>query len=73
MRERKARTLIADVTPHSFRAGLAGDLLHEGVSLQIIGSVCRWNSMIDVRLYAERPCMSMSRTTEQFRLIPYRG
>ena len=72
MREKQARTLVLDVTPHSFRAGLAGDLLREGASLQTIGSVCRWNSVVDIRLYAERPCMSMSRETEVFRLIPYR-
>ena len=72
MRERQARALVTDVTPHSFRAGLAGDLLREGASLQTIGSVCRWNSTIDIRMYAERPSLSMSRTTEGFRLIPYR-
>ena len=72
IRERKARTLVADVTPHSFRAGLAGDLLREGASFEVIGSVCRWRSMYDIRLYAERPSMSMSRTTERCRYIPYR-
>ena len=72
MRECQARALVAEVTPHSFRAGLAGDLLREGASFQTIGSVCRWNSMYDIRMYAERPCLSMSRSTEVFRLIPYR-
>ena len=72
MRERRARTLVAEVTPHSFRAGLAGDLLREGASFQTIGSVCRWKSMYDMRMYSERPCLSMSRETENFRPIPYR-
>ena len=68
MGEVKARALITDVSPHSFRAGLAGDLHREGVSLQTIGSVCRWNSVKAIRIYCERPCMSMSRTSTKFRM-----
>ena len=67
--EHGARALIQDVTPHSFRAGLAGDLYREGIALTTIGSVCRWNSMYDVRIYSERPCMSMSRTNDKFRVV----
>ena len=66
--EREARIAVEDVTPHSFRAGLAGDLFRAGVSLQRISSVCRWFSRV-VRTYAERPCMSSRRLTNGFRLI----
>ena len=67
--ERHAQAAVNQVSPHSFRAGLAGDLFREGVSLQRIGSICRWNSQRVVRLYAERPCLSMLRLTNGFRLI----
>ena len=67
--EREARALVEHVSPHSFRAGLAGDLYREGVALQRIGSICRWNTPRVVRIYAERPCMSMSMLTMGFRLI----
>ena len=67
--EVEARALIDDVSPHSFRAGLSGDLYREGVSQQRIMSICRWNSIKVVRIYAERPCMSMSMLTTGFRLI----
>lgn len=41
--------------------------LHRGgVSLQTIGSACRWNS---VRIYADLPCMSISRTSDQFHIF----
>ena len=42
--ETEARALIDQVTPHSFRSGLSGDLFREGVALQRVGSICRWNS-----------------------------
>ena len=67
--EREARAEIEKVTPHSWRPGLAGDLYREGVSLQRIESVCRWSTPKVIRLYAERPCMSMARLTNGFRLI----
>ena len=67
--ETEARALVDQVTPHSFRSGLSGDLYREGVALQRVGSICRWNTMRVVRLYAERPCLSMSRLTTGFRLI----
>ena len=69
----KARATIADVSPHSFRAGLAGDLHREGASLQTIGSICRWKAVKAIRIYAERPCMSMSRTSKRFRLMHARA
>ena len=68
-----ARRAVNDVSPHSFRSGLASDLLREGVSIQLIGSICRWNATRAIRLYAERPSFSMSRTTTGFRFIARRG
>ena len=69
LQEHAARALVEDVTPHSFRAGLAGDLYREGIVFQTIGSVCRWNSPYAIRIYAERPCLSMSRASDDFRAI----
>ena len=67
--ERQARGAVEDVTPHSFRPGLAGDLFREGVSMQRTGSICRWNTPRVVRMYAERPCLAFFRLTNGFRLI----
>ena len=67
--ERDAQHAVTDVTPHSFRAGLAGDLFREGVSLQRIASICRWHTPRVVRMYAERPSLSASRLTDGFRPI----
>ena len=67
--EREAHNAVADVTPHSFRAGLAGDLFRAGVSLQRIASICRWHTPRVVRMYAERPALAASRLTDGFRLI----
>ena len=66
--ELRARRLVALVSPHSFRSGLAGDLYREGASFSRIGSICRWNSVPAIRLYAERPCLYRSRMTDAFRL-----
>ena len=68
-----AIALVDDVSPHSFRSGAASDLLREGVSLQMIASVCRWHAMKAVRIYAERPVLSMSRTGNGFRVAPHSG
>ena len=68
-----ARALVADVSPHSFRSGLASDLLREGVAIQLIGSICRWNAIKAIRLYAERPSLTMARETSTFRDIPRLG
>ena len=67
--ETQARALVMDVTPHSFRSGLAGDLFREGASLWQIAFLCRWHSMQAMRLYAERPCLAMSRSSTAFRMI----
>ena len=42
--ETEARLSVQDVTPHSLRPGLACDLHREGVAIQRIGSICRWNT-----------------------------
>ena len=68
-----AIALVDDVSPHSFRSGAASDLFREGVSLQMIGSVCRWHSTKAIRIYAERPVLSMSRTSNGFRAVPRSG
>ena len=39
--ERDARKLVADVTPHAFRAGLAGDLVDAEASWRAIAMWCR--------------------------------
>ena len=68
-----AIALVNDISPHSFRAGLASDLLREGVSIAIIGSVCRWKATRAIRLYAERASLSMSRTSAGFRSVSRSG
>ena len=69
LQEHEAPAFVEDVTPHSFRAGLASDVLREGHSLQTIGSICRWDSVKAITLYAERPCMSMFRKTHAFCVV----
>lgn len=65
----KARRLVHFVTPHSFRPGLAGDLLLEGLSLTQIATVCRWQGARIVRIYVERQPLSAFRSSTRFRLI----
>ena len=67
--EAAAIALVEDVSPHSFHSGLASDLAREGVSLQVIGSVCRWKSTHAIRLYSMRASLSMSRVASGFRFI----
>jgi hypothetical protein len=68
-----AIALVGDVSPHSFRSGAASDLLREGVSIPMIGSVCRWHAAKAIRLYAERATLSMSRVGNKFRVAPRSG
>ena len=51
--ETAARALVLHVTPHSFRSGLAGDLLRAGEQLSAIMQACRWWSERVARMYAE--------------------
>ena len=70
--EQAAREMVADVTPHAFRAGLAGDLHDEDVPWQTIAMWCRWHSMRAMRMYASRPALRTARTSRRFRFIPVR-
>ena len=65
----RAREMVDDVTPHSFRPGLAGDLLREGVSLQLIALICRWSDIRNVRTYGDRMPLSVARSSTAFRVI----
>ena len=63
------RRRVALVSPHAFRAGLAGDLLRSGVAPQSIAIWCRWWSMRAMRMYAERRELLADRQTKSFRPI----
>ena len=67
--EDAVRHLVALVSPHAFRAGLAGDLLRAGVAPQTIAIWCRWWSMRAMRLYADRQELCLSRTAVGCRLF----
>ena len=67
-RDARARAMVADVTPHSFRPGLAGDLLREGMLPQAIAVECRWSDIRNVRLYGERLPLCAARRSLAFRL-----
>ena len=68
-RDRKARAQVEFVTPHSFRPGLAGDLLSAGATLQQIMRRCRWASAGVAKMYAERPSLGTLRTSSTFNLL----
>ena len=67
--ERAVRDKVALVSPHAFRAGLAGDLLRAGVPPQTIAIWCRWWSMRAMRMYADRLELCFSRTRAGCRLF----
>jgi len=73
LQERAARSMIAYVTPHAFRAGIASDLNDEQVSWQAIAMWCRWHSMRAMRMYASRPALHTTRTSREFRLLSLRN
>ena len=50
-----ARQQVEEVTPHSFRPGLAGDLLRVGKRIDDIAAECRWHGVANARMYSERP------------------
>ena len=64
-----ARAVIKDVTPHAWRAGIAGDLVRAEVSWNMIAMWCRWHSMRAMRMYASRPPLGSARRSARFRLI----
>ena len=70
VRERRARAMVAEVTPHSFRPGLASDLLAQNMSLAAIAVQCRWQGVRNVRMYAERSPLGDVLSSRSFRGIP---
>ena len=75
LHEKEAREAIRRVTPHSFRSGLAGDLLRADVPLIKIAAICRWSvhNTKTIRMYAERSSFSATRTCRSFRLRRHAG
>ena len=69
--ETSTLAMIESVTPHSFRPGLAGDLLTEGVPLARIAVECRWQGTRIVRMYAERMPLIAARSARGFRRIAW--
>ena len=64
--QRRTRALVSSVTPHSFRPGLAGDLLMAGEPLDVVMRLCRWLSARVARVYAERPSLCSFMDTAGF-------
>ena len=56
-----ARSLVEKVTPHSWRPGLAGDMLAEGSTDAERMRRCRWLSKRVADMYAERPSLGRQR------------
>ena len=69
LNEIRAREMIAEVTPHSFRPGLAGNLLAEGVPLKQITVICRWSGVGIAKIYADRRPLAAYRSSTSFRLL----
>ena len=63
LQEGAVRRLVERVSPHAFRAGIAGDLLRAGVAPQSIAIWCRWYSMRAMRMYADRQELCFGRTS----------
>ena len=70
--ESAARALIDEVSPHSFRPGLAGDLLREGMRLDEIAIQCRWHGTRNPKMYASRPPLSAFLRSAAFVPIVFR-
>ena len=67
--EARARAMAAQITPHSYRPGLAGDLLREGVTLERIAIICRWIGIDNARMYSDRRPLAAYRTSSAFRHV----
>ena len=67
--ELQARQLVADVTPHSFRPGLAGDARRAGKRLDEIAIECRWHGIRNARMYSTRTPLSAARLSAHFEVI----
>ena len=59
--DKVARALVEKVTPHSWRPGLAGDMLAEGTTDAERMRRCRWLSKRVADMYAERPSLGRQR------------
>ena len=64
-----ARKQVSDVTPHSFRPGLAGDLLRADKRFDEIATECRWHGTRNARMYSERAQLSAFVQSSKFNLI----
>ena len=64
---REVAAMVADITPHSFRAGMASDLEHENVSRPRMKRVGRWDSEKAMEDYI-RP-----RLAQRLRRLRYRA
>ena len=64
-----ARELVTEVTPHSFRPGMAADYLKEGWQLDAIAIRCRWQGTRNARMYAERTLLFDTRRDNSFRFV----
>ena len=69
MADSRARRAISKLTPHAFRAGLAGDLHRAGVPWDVIAVWCRWVSAQAMRMYASRSPLASLRVVTGFRLL----
>ena len=65
---REVAAIVAGITPHSFRAGMASDLEHENVSRQRMKRVGRWDSDKAMEDYI-RPRLAQRLRRLQFRVI----
>ena len=70
LEEGAARALVRFVSPHAFRAGLAGDLHRAGVAWQAIQSWCRWETRTAMLLYALRPELFAASSSFWLRMVP---
>ena len=70
LREVTARAMVDEVTPHSFRPGMAADYLRAGWHLDAIAIRCRWQGSRNACMYAERMPLADARRGEDFRRLP---
>ena len=68
-----ARKLVDDVTPHSFRPGLAGDMRRGKARLEDIAMECRWNGLRNARIYSSRLALSAARVSKKIKIIDIYG
>lgn len=67
--DHRARAMIKDITPHSFRPGMAGDLLRAGIRLSRIAHLLRWSDERNVRLYGDRLPLGAARLSTRYNVI----